>query len=366
MGGIAGENAGSIEYCVVTGNVRNDDADVGGLVGYNKGFVANCTFYGNRISSHSQHNVYFGDVGGDGRDTSIHGDDLLDDSGLYSHLSNIDVDAVKLYAKGIQEPFTIRPINWGTVPVTVSAQTSRAGKTITVTYPEGTVVTEMAIQNIDGEQLKCDLDSDKRTYTFTMPKRLVKVYATVNYPDLTLWSDEDNSEQLALRSGKLADVTLEGRDFYKDDHWNTICLPFSVPKFGGTPLEKATVQELTGASVEGGTLTLTFSPVTSIEAGKPYIVKWKTYRSIIKFKFMFTAVTPVNSDPIPVTFGGVTFVGQYSVTNITPENINDIIILSDNNKLGYSAAPRQISACRAHFVVHSGDGTPAITKVVVK
>ena len=364
IGGIAGENAGKIECCLVTGNVRNDDADVGGLVGYNKGSVTNCTFYGTRSSSHKQHSVYFGDVSSDAWTSLLYSDELLNDGELRTYLSFFGNEQFYLYARGIQEPFVIRPVNWGSVPVSVSAKASRATKTITVTYPEGSVVADMAIQDYDGNPLKYELDREKRTYTFEMPKRKVNVYATVNYPALTLWSDRDNSEQLAVSKGKKVDAALDGRTFFHDGNWNTLCLPFNVPSFDETPLSGATVQELTDARVDGGTLILTFSPVTSIEAGKPYIVKWKPGRNTTKAKFV--GVTPVSDAPIPVTFGGVTFTGRYSVLNITSENIDQIIMLTDKNTLGYSAAPRLVGSFRCHFTVSSDSGAQAVTKVVIK
>ena len=58
VGGIAGENNGTIQYCCVTANVQNDDADVGGLVGCNDGTLQHCTFYGERSSTHDQASIY--------------------------------------------------------------------------------------------------------------------------------------------------------------------------------------------------------------------------------------------------------------------------------------------------------------------
>ena len=78
---------------------------------------------------------------------------------------------------------------------------------------------------------------------------------------------------------------LNGRTLYKTGDWNTLCLPFSVidndPNdeltFSGTPLEGAIVKTLESSTLSSnGTLTMNFSKedLTSIEAGKAYIVKW--------------------------------------------------------------------------------------------
>ena len=76
----------------------------------------------------------------------------------------------------------------------------------------------------------------------------------------------------------MADVTLTGRTFYRDGAWNTLCLPFSRDDFTGTLLVNATVKSLESTDFSDGTLTMNFTEnVSSIEAGKPYIVKWAPF-----------------------------------------------------------------------------------------
>ena len=82
------------------------------------------------------------------------------------------------------------------------------------------------------------------------------------------------------------DVKLKNRSLVKDGYWNTLCLPFSLTSLDGTPLSGATLMELdtkgtydgrqTGFDASTGTLYLYFKPAESIEAGKPYIIKWGT------------------------------------------------------------------------------------------
>ena len=71
-------------------------------------------------------------------------------------------------------------------------------------------------------------------------------------------------------------MQLQGRTLTKNGDWNTLTLPFAISNFTGTPLEGATVKELnaTTSNLNNGTLTLNFISATSIEAGKPYIIKW--------------------------------------------------------------------------------------------
>lgn len=95
---------------------------------------------------------------------------------------------------------------------------------------------------------------------------------------ITLADDTDNSTILSDNEENWADVTLQGRTLYRDGNWNTLCLPFAVSDFAGTPLAGFTVMELDGTTSSlnnEGTLTLNFNYANAIEAGKPYIAKWE-------------------------------------------------------------------------------------------
>ena len=64
LGGIAGlnESDGKIQYCCFDGTVKNTakNTGVGGLVGRNKGTLEHCTFYGDRVSDRTQANIFIG------------------------------------------------------------------------------------------------------------------------------------------------------------------------------------------------------------------------------------------------------------------------------------------------------------------
>ena len=94
-------------------------------------------------------------------------------------------------------------------------------------------------------------------------------------PVLELANNADNSDAISAADGNNRNVTLADRTIYTDGDWNTLCLPLALASFAGTPLEGSTVKTLTSSNFEDGTLTMTFSDnQTSIEAGKPYIVKY--------------------------------------------------------------------------------------------
>ena len=98
---------------------------------------------------------------------------------------------------------------------------------------------------------------------------------------LKLEANADNTNAIACFENERGTVELAERTFYFDDNWTTLCLPFSLPSLVGTPLEGFTVKELDTETendghktgLEDGTLYLNFKDATSIEAGKPYIVK---------------------------------------------------------------------------------------------
>lgn len=100
---------------------------------------------------------------------------------------------------------------------------------------------------------------------------------------LTLSDNSSNTETIAnaIAAAEKYNVTLQGRMLYTDGDWNTLCLPFDVESFNGTPLEGFTVKEIDMETENNGhktgyvsgTLYLNFKDATSIKAGKPYLMK---------------------------------------------------------------------------------------------
>ena len=183
---------------------------------------------------------------------------------------------------------------------------------------------------------------------------------------LALADNAINSKKIALAANdaKPYDVTLIDRTLYKDGKWNTICLPFSLSaeQIAASELADATLMVLNSSSSSldaNGTLTLSFTNAESIEAGQPYIIKWTkadNYDEADPDKRdiknpAFTGVTITSSNPIPADFTDGTFVGQYDPFAITNENISDIIMLSTDNRLGYSQKARTLRSFRCHFEV---------------
>ena len=170
--------------------------------------------------------------------------------------------------------------------------------------------------------------------------------------------DSDNDNIISSNAGSTTTppaVFLKGRSFQHDGKWITLCLPFALSSFTGTPLEGATVKTLESASFNNNTLTLNFSTgsLTSIEAGKPYIVKWDSGMTTDDPKFTgVTLVEGINnivadnteSDAASVVY----FQGLFSPYAISGVN-RSLLYLGGDNTIYYPNDKMTIGAFRAYF-----------------
>ena len=173
---------------------------------------------------------------------------------------------------------------------------------------------------------------------------------------IILSDNSDNSSILSNNDGtETPAVFLKDRTIWKNGRWNTLCLPFSLSTLDGTPLEGATVKTLSTASFADGKLTLNFgNAVDAIEAGKPYMVKWKTTTiNSDDPKFENVTISKANNDiAAPNTVSGeesvVTFCGIFSPYNIEGED-RTMLYLGDNKTLFFPSAKMTLGAFRAYF-----------------
>ena len=233
----------------------------------------------------------------------------------------------------------------------------------------------------------------------------------------TLSDTEDNNALIgALSSVKTLTATLNGRTLYKDGNWNTLCLPFNMTNAQVTTLlapnglmeldtegyyninspttrytyvyseqekkyvyidEAATeytgvVADLrqTGFDATSGALNLFFKDATSIEAGKPYLIKWDkadgydqanpATRDIVNPEFTNLSGVTIETTPIAVTSpdGKVSFCGTYAqktFTDVASSKTDDksILFVGADNKLYYPISDGvndcALNAFRAYF-----------------
>ena len=118
--------------------------------------------------------------------------------------------------------------------------------------------------------VKANISGDENYNEFTT----TPVSFSMTNANLVFADNADNSSVIDSHNGESVAATISGRTLYTNEQWNTLCLPFDLV-LEGSPLENAIVKTLTSTSFHNGTLTMNFSDdLTSIEAGKPYIVKW--------------------------------------------------------------------------------------------
>ena len=171
--------------------------------------------------------------------------------------------------------------------------------------------------------------------------------------NLTLYdADGDaikNSTRLSNYNGLEANVTLDGRTLYKDDSWNTICLPFAMTAAQVTDqLAPTELMTLSTATFSEGTLTLNFADASEIVAGKPYIIKWTSGDN---FTPTFEGVTVNSAAPTDVTGTAANFHGIYTPYSTGGENTS-MLYLEADNKLYYPNAAMTINAFRAYFTLN--------------
>ena len=337
-GGIVGytysNSKTTIENCVVVNPTLSAKNGAGALVGYLYGFTCrNCYFIGggyNAIAAKANATV---ENVNPAYKVIMPADDAVqtayDGAGL-------DGNGFRI-ASGTYAGYYFK------AGATVSFTLRGGGEDFTsATYNDGT---EHAIDPVGG------------TYSFTMPAVdgvTVSVSRSLILADLA-----DNSAAIAAAAatGLPFDVTLAGRKLYKDGYWNTICLPFGLTaeEIANSPLAGCTLMKLdvdaSGLDSEG-TLTLSFVEATEIEPSAPYIIKWdKDDEHPTIDDPVFEKVSVTSQVPVAVEFDGCKFVGQYDMFPINDANRFTIIMLGAENKIGYSAEPRDLHPFRAHFEV---------------
>lgn len=183
-----------------------------------------------------------------------------------------------------------------------------------------------------------------------------------------------SAENWNAYADKIEAMTMTVLEGAEDGYWSTLCLPFSMDadEIAVSMLADCTIKELDnskeGTSLSNeGVLTLKFKDAMSIEAGLPYIVIMNSSDATVTPIF---SKAPSVSEPTAVTSsdGRVKFVGQLSPFIIDENNRNEILFLSDGNKIGYAAEdatlPRQLRNFRAHFWVQPDESGKAAARTI--
>ena len=210
-----------------------------------------------------------------------------------------------------------------------------------------------------------DINEKSTTFTMSNSNTSIESYAYITHfivylkeinKSITLTLLDDDREAEYPNADRIsdnldaatADVTLFGRTLFKDNSWNTLCLPFAVNSFAGTPLEGADVRTLESVSFSNGTLTLNFTDaLDAMEAGTPYIVRWTSGDDLKNPEFTGVQL----SDATPEVFFdniGMTFKGIYSPYEFAEQDKSKLY-MGNENKLYYPKKAMAIKAFRAFF-----------------
>jgi hypothetical protein len=164
-------------------------------------------------------------------------------------------------------------------------------------------------------------------WTFSLPKFNVEIEA-VYYTDLLEASD--NSTWLTDNDGETADIWL-GRTL-QAGAWNTFAAPFDISASELTTLG-ITAKELASSSYSNGKLTLLFSDATSIEAGKPYMVK--VAADVATPTFDDVTISKTTTPTVTSVVDFVPSLGKTLATGPTGDESNNkaVLFLAANNKL---------------------------------
>lgn len=154
----------------------------------------------------------------------------------------------------------------------------------------------------------------------------------------------------AIDLGQLCNVVI-GRSF-SSASFNTICLPFDLSNAQLQDVFGAgyDLQEFVGSDMDGETLMLNFSPVTALEAGKPYVIQPASNVSNPTFEGVRISETEPAS---PLADDNILFHGVLVPTSLTGGNKN-LLFLGAGNELFWPEATDNLKSFRAYFEILGG------------
>lgn len=178
---------------------------------------------------------------------------------------------------------------------------------------------------------------------------------TNDYQAATVTSSNTLDEITVNSFNAQNDVDVQLKRSLIPAQWNTFCVPFTISadviadKFG------AGTKVYTFGSMNGNVMN--FKASTTIEAGKPYIVK--PANTVVNPTF--TGVNIVASDPVQLGADGFFMQGTYGAkTDLTTDGTN--LFLGDGNKFYKPAGTTtaRMKGLRAFFIVPQGTNLAAL------
>ena len=277
-----GEGKNLIEGCAVTATLNINTDYAGGIIGHGKSSattIRGCVFAGTMNASG---NPNVGVIWGWSNSGTPALENCLE-AGTYTGIS-------KLHPMGLQKAAGTITNCYYTTPQIGSPENACTVSGATKAYPMSTAPYYLGGQVQDYGLVKAYENGILYGGKYYMAPAII-----------SLADNADNSTTISDNDGLPTNVTLQSRTLYRDGDWNTLCLPFSLDNIYGTCLQGATVKTLESTSFTGGTLTMNFTEnVNGIEAGKPYIVKWKP----VDLSTLTTHYTAQDGETLTGTLGG--------------------------------------------------------------
>lgn len=199
------------------------------------------------------------------------------------------------------------------------------------------------------KNIKIGVDNKGCSGTYTIQ------LASNDYAPAQTYSDNILRETATVSFNAQDNVDVQLERTLSPEYWNTFCVPFSISAEVIKDMFGEGTQVCTFGSMEG--TVMNFAHSTSIEAGKPYIVK--PTKEVVD-----PAFTGVNIEAVAakqVGANGYFMQGIYSVkTDLTTDGTN--LFLGDGNKFykpsGTTTA--KMKGMRAYFIVPSGTNFAAL------
>ena len=192
---------------------------------------------------------------------------------------------------------------------------------------------EMAVKVtvLDGEDLRIGIRSgnklkDGTTATNNAGWFKVDEFTLTYIGDGRTVLDENEADNV-IRGGQTCDIRLK-RTLKADGRWETFCVPFGI---GNAQAGKffSDIRKLEGVEYTGHTCDLVFSsPLESMEAGVPYLVKAKEAATSLPFDNVTLDTSAPAEKAVTVARDGisVTMTGSYN----RMDGIKDKYFISDN------------------------------------
>jgi len=363
VGGIAGYSSAYIIQSSYSGSVSGSGDKIGGIVGENCGTIEGCFCYAT-ISGNENANM-LGGIAGSFEESAYISDCIFEGEVTGYSGSSIGGILGKDLTSQAEAPNLSLRRNYYVATGIKGVGNVQGGNDINQD--------DAAVPGYKYDEPPFTLGEPETKYSeigITAYENCLLYGITYFFSYIQLYDQGDNESILSyFENANPTRFKINGRTLYKDGDWNTLCLPFSLSDndeedeltFSGTVLEGAIVKKLESSSLsDDGTLTLNFSEdLAYIEAGYAHLVKWEKPDGYDQNPASFDIKDPTFTDVILVdtkpvsSFAGefdYLFTGCFKPYELTPGESTELY-LGAQNTLYYPAEDSNatIGAFRGYF-----------------